>query len=207
MLIRRLVPFPLLAVFSLTAACSDDKETADAATATPDAAVPDAAQPDALISQVVTFQGFTVSAAGPEVSSDGSMITGSFTFGRISGGETRGGGACLVADLYNSTPCTTEADCASLQLPAGGFHYCVGVNGGATKTCWTRPSAEPCTRAPMRTPGTYTTMPTASRVGNKATTWMTLACLAADGQPMGCASSEAESHIYATGPTLVVPAP
>lgn len=183
------------ALLLLLAACSSDSSAThlDAAPSIPDAAVP----------RAVEYMGWSITANTPQLSSDGATLTGSVTFARASGSDTRGGGLCLVADLHDSTPCTTEADCAAFPVPEGGFHYCVGINGSATKTCWTRPSADGCTRAPDRVPGIYTSSPAAARVDGKPTTWIGIACLAADGVPMGCAMPDL--HIYATSPTLYVP--
>jgi hypothetical protein len=193
------------------AACSSDGGLlVDAAATAADAATPadaPAPAPDAAVPQVVELGGWTVTAETPALSTDGTMVTGSVTFARQSGSDTRGGGACLVADLNNSFPCSTAEDCASLPLPAGGYHYCVPVNGAGPSSCWTRPSGDPCTRSPSRTPGTYATSETDARVDGAATTWMTLACLAADGAPMGCASGDPTMYVYATGLTLSVPAP
>jgi hypothetical protein len=193
-----MAPRFLLATFVALAACS----SSDAST--PDASTPDAAPPDAAVPVAVTSAGWTVSAGTPVLSTDGTQVTGSVTFTRASGVDTRGGGACLIADLNGATPCTGPADCASLTVPAGGFLYCGAENGGASKICWTRPGADTtyCTKAPNRVPGTYPTPTAPAVVDGKVTRWIGVACMAIESNPMGCASTDEAMHVYAFGPSV-----
>lgn len=150
-----------------------------------------------------------VTAKKPEYV-DEDLIIGSFEFERLGGdAETRGGGACLVADLNDKYPCDTREDCLQAQAdgyvkptPPGGYIYCQALNGQKHKRCWTRPSAGGCTRSPSRYPGTYETTPVSALVDGQPVMWMTAACLAAEGYGTGCGSSDPALHIYATSPPL-----
>jgi hypothetical protein len=92
-----------------------------------------------------TLQGWTVIAETP-VSVGTDQIQGSVTFTRDAGAETRGGGMCLVADLYGGVACESDTDCLSLPVPDRGFRYCAGINGSKNKTCWGRPGVRSIAR-------------------------------------------------------------
>lgn len=147
--------------------------------------------------------GWTLSVGTPE-RIDG-RVRASVTFARESGAETRGGGVCLVADLYE-TACSEAADCASLALPAGGFHYCARSQDGDDTRCWTRPGPPEryCTRSPMQMPGTYATPEVPALVVAAPTTWMAYGCLAVADNPGGCGTSDPSQFVSATSSTLVV---
>jgi hypothetical protein len=152
-----------------------------------------------------TLDGWTVTSWKPRYVDD-THIVGRFTFD--GDGGTRGGGACLVADLSNSYPCETVQDCwdavpsGAVVPPApgsGGFLYCEAA-AREEKLCWTRPTGAGCSRAPDRVPGTYQTTPAVARVAGRAVRWIQVACLAAEGEPTGCAGG---GHIYARSFPLV----
>lgn len=188
-----------------------DSATIDSGSATDSAVVAetgdasDAAE-DAGCASAVTDGGWTVNALAPQVLADG-KVQASMTFARTSGADTRGGGLCLVADLNGGHPCATAADCASLPLPTGGFHYCAGSCSGSPKICWTRPGGPDvyCNRGMGRTPGTYTTPAAPAKVDGKPTTWLTYACMAVEGNPAGCGSADPKDHVTSTSKTVVVP--
>ena len=156
-----------------------------------------------------TLDGWRVTAKKPQYVGEG-LIIGSFVFEQENGGgSTRGGGACLVADLNDKYPCETREDCLQAQedgdvkpTPQGGYIYCDALNGQKHKRCWTRPSAGGCTRGPRESGIVYETAPVSALVDGEPVMWMTLACLAAEGLPTGCASEAPDSHIYATSPPL-----
>ncbi len=145
---------------------------------------------------VASSQGWDLTAGTPQRVDKG-VIQGSVTFERLSGAETRGGGACLVADLHRGMRCDSDSDCGSLPIPPGGWNYCAGVNGGADKICWTRPS-DNCTRSPVRDPGTYYTQAVSDRVNGKKVKWITIACMADESVPTGCGSPNPELSVTAT---------
>jgi hypothetical protein len=151
----------------------------------------------------VAFEGWTVTAVRPTHVTD-DLIAGAVTFERMDGAATRGGGACLIADLYDNTPCESADDCfANLPVPDGGFHYCLGPNGTTErKRCWTRPTAGGCTRSPSRVPGTYPTEPVSPVVDGRELLWITIACMADESNPAGCASPDPSQHVYATSAPL-----
>ena len=192
----------LLAVFALSAACGEDSDAGGVQH------VRQREMPlsSSRIPSSATLDGWTVTAEKPEYVSE-DLIIGKFTFERENGeAETRAGGACLVADLNHKYPCDTREDCLKAQedgdvkaTPPGGFIYCEALNGQKHKRCWTRPSAEGCTRSPSREPGSYETTAVSPLVDGQPVMWMTLACLAAEGFPTGCASTQ---YIYATSPPL-----
>jgi len=133
-------------------------------------------------------------------------IIGDATFERLSGVATRGGGACLVADLFSNEPalanytCATSSDCAHVPRPAGGSVYCASPDGsGEPRRCWTRPS-DNCTRSPSRSPGTFSTRVVTdnARRGHVPVRWMVLTCMADAADPAGCANTR---HVYTHGPT------
>jgi len=137
--------------------------------------------------------------AGPDCRRDA-------TFERLSGVATRGGGACLVADLFSNEPalanytCATSSDCAHVPRPAGGSVYCASPDGsGEPRRCWTRPS-DNCTRSPSRSPGTFSTRVVTdnARRGHVPVRWMVLTCMADAADPAGCANTR---HVYTHGPT------
>ncbi len=145
---------------------------------------------------VASSQGWDLTAGTPQRVDKG-VIQGSVTFERWSGAETRGGGACLVADLHRGMRCESDSDCGSLPVPPGGWNYCAGINGGADKICWTRPS-DNCTRSPVRDPGTYYTQAVSDRVNGKKAKWITIACMADESVPTGCGSSNPALSVSAT---------
>lgn len=143
----------------------------------------------------VSSQGWTVTAETP-VSVGIDQIQGRVTFARSEGAETRGGGLCLVADLYGGFACESDSDCSSLPVPTGGFHYCAGVNGSKKKTCWTRPTAAGCVRSPANTPGTYTTDAVPLRVDGQFVKWIGIACMAVETNPRGCSSLDPSQSVH-----------
>jgi hypothetical protein len=153
--------------------------------------------------RAVESQGWTVTALTPTLAAGG-QVQGAMRLERTSGAATRGGGVCLLADLGGGLPCQDATACAALPLPAGGFHYCAGINGSSAKTCWTRPGAGElyCNRGPSREPGTFTTPPVGALVAGRSTTWMAYACLANEDNPGGCATTDPTQYVVATSPTL-----
>ena len=146
---------------------------------------------------VASSQGWNLTAGTPQ-GVDKGIIRGSVTFERLSGADTRGGGACLVADLNKKFPCETDPDCGSLAVSTGGYNYCAGVNGSEEgKICWTRPS-DNCTRSPVRQPGTYFTKEVPDRVDGKNVNWITIACMGDETAPMGCGSGDPALSVRAT---------
>lgn len=203
--------FPVKGLLALIAlplfwsSCEDDSGANVGSDSGSDLVSSDAESDSAPSPEVVSSQGWTVSAGRPVLEADGALVVGSVTFERTSGAETRGGGVCLVADLHDSFPCSTADDCAGLDLPEDGYHYCSGVNGSPDRICWTRPGGDPyCTRNPARTPGTYSTSAVPSVVDGEPTTWMSNACMAVETSPMGCGSGDPSQYVTATSPTLEV---
>jgi len=181
----------------------------DVADAEPDA-TPDVAdvEPDTS-TEGTTSQGWVVTAHTPELAATGDMVTGSMTFTRSSGAETRGGGVCLVADLHDAIPCETREDCVAALPPfsedyfLGGFYYCAAAAEDVASRCWTRPGSAPayCTRGSAHEPGTITTPAVPALVGGEATLWMSYACMADEANSAGCAGTE---NVLDLSPTLFV---
>lgn len=153
----------------------------------------------------IVSQGWKLTARTPELSSSGLEVQGSMLLENVDGATTRGGGVCIVADLNNSTPCTSSADCAALPLPEGGFHYCAAINGGGAKICWTRPGAATayCNRG-TQSPGVISTPLVPARVNGAATTWASYTCLANAETPAGCGSGDPAQYVFLLGPVLKV---
>jgi hypothetical protein len=143
----------------------------------------------------VLSQGWTVTAEMP-VSVGADQIQGRVTFVRYQGADTRGGGACLVADLYGGVPCESDSDCSSLPIPTGGYQHCAGANGSKKKTCWTRPTAGGCVRSPANTPGTYMTDAVPRLVDGQPVKWIEIACMAIESNPIGCGSLDPTQSVH-----------
>jgi hypothetical protein len=142
-----------------------------------------------------TNGGWTATAHPPTYVAKGE-IQGNFTFSRESGQEGRGGGGCLVANLHPGVACESNAECRTLlgAPPSGGFHYCLGVAGSPDKECWTRPTNN-CLRSRdypggVLAPGTYSSPAVSVRVGGRMRKWMTLVCMANEGDDSGCAAGD-----------------
>jgi hypothetical protein len=132
--------------------------------------------PRQIITSINADGVWTASAQRPTIIAS-YVVEGSAVFAGPAG-KTRRMGVCLL-NRASGDPgsawkaCTTVADCASYPavLPPGGFRYCSGENGGATKKCYYRsgPPAAYCAGTPANggvevAPGTYTT-PQISSVG------------------------------------------
>ena len=91
--------------------------------------------------------GWLVTAGRIEEGEEPGTIFGTYSFVRLPGGEgdLRGGGACLIADVYAGDPsyeCDVDTDCANVPVPPGGFAYCTSPDGsGEPNRCWVRPGA------------------------------------------------------------------
>jgi hypothetical protein len=128
--------------------------------------------PDGLAAQqqvsdsgwTMDVQPIAMSPMGPS----GGEVYGAVVFARTSGASIRSAGACLLNEAVSSAglpvDCTTVTDCAGVQLPTGGFRYCLAHSGTSQKTCWIRPgsSVDYCTGSPASggaaiAPGTYFT--------------------------------------------------
>lgn len=162
----------------------------------------------AQIPPIAAVDGWELEVAAPVVSSG--SVSASFT---ARGEGTRAFGTCLVADLHDSKPCTTVADCTTgtVVTPATGhFEYCHAAEGATQKTCWTRNGANMawCNKVPPpgRVEGTYMT-PTvdAAQIAGSGseTRWMAIACLNAGTYPAfsegplpPCASSDPAADDY-----------
>jgi len=207
-----------LAVCLLTlSACGDDGPNgADTAVDTSPGdsesdAIPDVAdsEPDATPNGTAS-QGWVVTAHTPVLAAAGDTVTGSMTFTRDSGAETRGGGVCVIADLHDATPCVTREDCVAALPPfsedyfPGGYYYCAAAEGDVARRCWTRPGGAPvyCFRNPAgNAPGTFSTPAVPALVGGEATLWLSYACMADEANLAGCAGTE---HVVDLGATLLV---
>lgn len=172
-----------------------------------------------------SLDGWTIDARRPEYLGE-DLIIGKFTLERenAEAAKTRGGGACLVADLNDNFPCETRQDCLDaaaadlIEEPSqGGFLYCEALDGEVSKRCWTRPTGQGCTRGPRTlAEGDYLDLfsildPISSGavsplVDGKKVLWVTMACLAVDtpGTDMdtGCASEDPSQHTYSVSPAL-----
>lgn len=114
------------------------------------------------------YQGWLVTPGRVEPGAEAGTLVGGFTFTRLPGdpAETRGGGGCLLADLFSGDDrwadfsCSTGADCniADRSHPdfyEGAFRYCASPDGsGEPNRCWTTPTNN-CSRAGYREPGEY----------------------------------------------------
>lgn len=158
---------------------------------------------------MASLEGWSIKANKP-VYIDDDLIIGTYMLKKMSGdATTRGGGACLVADLNDKYPCDTREDCLEAQengdvkaTPPGGYIYCEALNGQKHKRCWTRPSADGCTRSPGRVPGVYETGPAHALVDGEPVVWTTLACLAIEENNFGCGSEDPTQHLYVSSPPL-----
>src|SRR5262245_21911410 len=80
------------------------------------------------------LEGWRVISRKPQYIDD-THIVGSFTFRHESGDEeTRGGGACLLADLENHHPCKDAGDCLPPPFELG-FSYCMALPGETQTIC------------------------------------------------------------------------
>jgi hypothetical protein len=185
---------------------------------------------DALCS--VEYEGWSLTSGPVEPGATPGTITGRFTFTRLSGDATatRGGGGCMIADLFTADAtwsgfsCSSNADCNNPQTYTGPFRYCASPDGsGEPMRCWTRPT-DNCARSGFRTPGEYAVnatlawTPSASNpttpgseipkspVSGDATgrgepvRWMVVTCMAAAANSAGCASPDPSQHEYSFGP-------
>jgi hypothetical protein len=194
---------PLFLVIGALSACAEAVRPASSS-----AAEVDSDEANDAVPYVASIDGWSASAATPTFV-DEEHIQGTASFYGADG-ETRPGGACLVADLYK-LPCETDADCAILPLPEGGFHYCVGVNGDSeNKRCWTRPWADGCIRG-VRLPNTTVATPAVpARVGGRVVNWMTLACLSERTPPgvlNGCQANDPNRSVHPTSFKLTLTGP
>ncbi|MFN0247986.1 MAG: hypothetical protein ACKV2T_13940 [Kofleriaceae bacterium] len=164
----------------------------------------------------IELDGWCVSAGPIEPGSTSAMIKAAVTFTKISGNaDTRGGGACLVADLVDQgigpATCTSDAECiaaAQLVFPGpGGFGYCAAPDGsGEAKRCWTRPGNF-CVRSSMNPPGTVTLNEVMwdAQSNNEPVRWMLLACMAEEATPTACGGGTPAQYVRSLGPASSFP--
>lgn len=160
--------------------------------------------------------GWTITA-GPIERADGwKMITATVTFTKISGtATTRGGGACLLADLVDqgvgAVTCTTDSDCIAAGQAAFGasaWGYCTAPDGsGEAKRCWTRPG-DFCVRSQANMEGAKILAPVMwdARRTNERVRWLLLACMAEEATPGGCGPTGTPAqYVRSIGPATSFP--
>jgi len=185
------------------------------------------------------LDGWTATAGRVVQGPTAGSITGAYAFTRLSetSAATRGGGSCMVADLFTtdaawaSFSCAGNSDCNNPANYTGPFRYCASPHGsGEPMRCWTRPT-DNCSRSGFRTPGTYPLnvtgawLPSAANpttpgseipkapVSGDATgrgedvRWMVVTCMAVPGNPTGCGSLDRSQHDYSYGPVFWWTAP
>ncbi|MBA3463609.1 MAG: putative metal-binding motif-containing protein [Deltaproteobacteria bacterium] len=152
------------------------------------------------------LDGWTITSSRIVPGATSDLITGTLTFTKLSGtADTRGGGACFVADLVGrgigAATCTVDSDCTTTIV--GGYGYCASPDGsGEAKRCWTRPGAGFCIRGSANTPGEKAMPQVTWDVGAAGTPvrWMILGCLAEEATPLACGVTTEVKYVRSLGP-------
>ena len=170
-----------------------------------------------FIACIAAAQDWRIEAGAVTIASgDSPQVTGVFFVhappGTAADAAPRTGGACLLADLVSYgiglASCETVDDCntaEALDLERypnfqGGHGYCISRDGSdEPRKCWTRPG--PPDRYCLRsmdglrlTPGVHQLPRVPADPlgrGDPLPDWVVLACIAAEGQAMGCGASNA----------------
>lgn len=152
--------------------------------------------------------GWTLTAGRVVAAATPDLITATVTFAKVSGtATTRGGGACLVADLVargiGAATCVTDDDCVAARTAfPNGYAYCASPDGsGEPKRCWTRPG-DLCVRSPANPEGGRALPAVPWNVGgaNTPVRWLLLGCLAEEATPTACGGTDPSKYVRSIGP-------